>query len=508
MPNEVSVPYIFAPNTKIKSSEVNADFSAVSPMSYGYKVGYGLSYVDANTLKVGKGLIEVNGKFFVNNTPYNINWSNLESGYSEESDKWYYVYLDDANNTWISPVIPIEDYQAGIYCCGRYIHPYHSNWRAIGKFYNNPANLIDRGTISDIDTTSLFNIFGRLGFLRKAIKNSNFDIWFYGTSWTNPATNTEVLPNWIVEKDNGAGTAPSVNIIRDSEIPNFNSTYSLKCVVTNSGVPGSNMYWRIVQKLEEIDWKKYRGKKVSLKVYVKAPLGGLFQLYLADESTFFYGQDFTGNGEWKEYSLEGISVPETINALKVCLSLARGVYMPTTGAYYFSQVQLNEGEGALPFMPDLTGSEFLFSLWRWLSMFDGCPAWKYLYTNPAEWDGDSWYTIRSYGFSRGQTERFLRIESTFFENNNASHAGNPCRCRILVNGVEVDGTVVFELRDMSHMWNRLSTIIDLDNYDGAGGRIPVGNTVQIDWQLLDAVGGGNTGLSETYIYVNSINPVQ
>ena len=358
MPSVLNYPYVFVPNTKIKSAEANADFSYVPSLNKGMKAGFNIGYVSAGTLSIGLGMIEVNGKVIQNTVAYNITFANIDTG-SETAATQYYVYIDDSANTYISASVPTTDYSATEVQAGRYYHPLHTNWRCLGTFYNNSNSDIDQGTIQEVDNfeKNRFNHF----MYRNLLINSNFDIWTLGTSFTNPANGASTANLWTIQKANGSGTAPSINISQDTAIPDFKSNTSMKLQVTSVGSLAAGMLYNVQQVINDADWQKFKGTVVSYSFAVNAPTGGFFGLQIYDGvsySTAYYA----GSGSWKTYRLENVTLSPSASQLAVNIVMADATHLPATGTYWFTQGQFNQGASALFYQPQLVNIEYLTCL--------------------------------------------------------------------------------------------------------------------------------------------------
>ncbi len=198
---------------------------------------------------------------------------------------------------------------------------------------------------------------------RQALLNSNFDIWTKNTtaSFTNPATATQIANNWFVRKANGGGTAPSINISKDTTIPNKLSIYSLKADVTAAGTANSTTQYEIYQSIA--DFKRFQGKNISISIQMIAPTASEKIDLLIDDgvSTTLIARKTVTNS-WANYKYENISINSAATKLEFIFRIAGGTglsiassdnFVPsTTGAFYFAQCQLNEGTLAIDFKPE------------------------------------------------------------------------------------------------------------------------------------------------------------
>lgn len=80
--------------------------------------------------------LSVAGETIETNDVYmkNLTMANIESGYSEATNTWYYLYVSKTGEFTISPIAPRKkDHRLGWY------HP-HEYWRCVAFFYNNSAS--------------------------------------------------------------------------------------------------------------------------------------------------------------------------------------------------------------------------------------------------------------------------------------------------------------------------------------------------------------------------------
>lgn len=212
--------------------------------------------------------------------------------------------------------------------------------------------------LSDITTSTLTDT----QFLyRQALRNSNHDLWTRnGTSFTNPATGLELSHNWFIRKANGGGTAPSVNISRDTTIPNKLSKYSMKLDVTATGTNNATMQYEIYQSI--FDYERFQGKNISMSVQILAPTASeTIELIIDDGVTTTLHSAKTVTNSWAVYKYENISISASATKLEFIFRLAGGTSLSipaaanfkpsTTGAFYFTQCQLNEGTQAIDYKP-------------------------------------------------------------------------------------------------------------------------------------------------------------
>lgn len=218
--------------------------------------------------------------------------------------------------------------------------------------------------LSDITTSTLTDT----QFLyRQALLNSNFDLWNRGaTIFTNPATAIEFANNWTVRKANGGGTAPSINISRDTTIYSKLSKYSCKLDVTATGTNNATMQYEIYQAVP--DFERFQGRAISIACAILAPTANeTIELCIDDGVTTTLHSAKTVTNSWAVYKYENIAISASATKLEFIFRIAGGTSLSipaaanfkpsTTGAFYFGQCQLNDGASAIDYKPKSVAQE-------------------------------------------------------------------------------------------------------------------------------------------------------
>jgi hypothetical protein len=146
----------------------------------------------------------------------------------------------------------------------------NTNWRCIGQFYNDSLSNISQGSVKEIGQVNPDVLYYDL--YRQALLNPNFDVWSFGTTFSNPADGTITANAWKVRKANGTGTAPSVNVSQGTLVPNYSSALCAQLQCTSAGVTGTGQYWELVQVYASPDFEKFRGQTVSFQFGFLHPL--------------------------------------------------------------------------------------------------------------------------------------------------------------------------------------------------------------------------------------------
>lgn len=194
----------------------------------------------------------------------------------------------------------------------------------------------------------------------QALINGNFDLWQNGTSF--PAvSDLEVTANrWSVIKTNGAGTAPTVAIARSTSVPDNKSKYSIKATSSTTGTIGAGMEFSLNNSLSDIDWEKYIGETISYSFYANVNNGVSFAAGVYDGISQ-QTEVFLGTGSWTLYTKQNVVLSGSATELTFKLILANATFPATTvNDYYFSQVQLNQGEEVNLFFPRFYNQELLY----------------------------------------------------------------------------------------------------------------------------------------------------
>lgn len=237
---------------------------------------------------------------------------------------------------------------------------------------------------------------------RQAAKNSNFDIWTRnGNSFTNPATLTEIANWWTVRKANGGGTAPSINISQDTTIPNKLSKYSCKLDVTATGTNNATMQYELYHQV--FDFERFQGKNISIGVQILAPSASeTIDLLIDDGVQTTLVARKTVTNSWAIYKYENISINSAATKLEFIFRIAGGTglsipsasnFKPsTTGAFYFTQLQINEGTQTIDYKPKPTDMECASKFASGIATITGSDVTINL---PFDWTGGQLIVYRS-----------------------------------------------------------------------------------------------------------------
>lgn len=98
--------------------------------------------------------------------------------------------------------------------------------------------------------------------------NGAFDVWQRATSFTNPANTDYTVDRWQVLKADGAGTAPSVDVIQNSANAINGSTFSAELDITAVGTADAGRFWRFTHKIEEFD--KFADSTITFSLTLSA----------------------------------------------------------------------------------------------------------------------------------------------------------------------------------------------------------------------------------------------
>ncbi len=191
--------------------------------------------------------------------------------------------------------------------------------------------------------------------------NQDFSIWQEAISFTNPVAGTYIMDGYANNKSDGAGTAPSTNVKKNSTDMEVGFEQCCELEITNVGTAGAARTWSMFQAIK--DYKKYRGKTVTLSIRIKAStaitLPGKITLYAVDESVDLA---ITSLGtDYITYTTT-LTLSDTTSALSVYFVLvdASGAgTISTTGSIYIQWMKLELGSTATPFSPRSHAEEYL-----------------------------------------------------------------------------------------------------------------------------------------------------
>lgn len=213
-------------------------------------------------------------------------------------------------------------------------------------------------------------------FYRQAIINGNFDIWQRGTSFTTVGYSADM---WRISNLNGSFTTSRQSFtVGQTDVPN-NPKYFFRTVKTTAG--GADDYHIIRHRIEGV--RSFAGKNITLSFYAKADA--------SKNITIEFEQNFgTGGSPSSPVSTIGVNkIALTTSWAKYTITVAipsiSGKTLGTngndflmlsfwteagsnlnarldslgnqSGTFDFSQVQINEGDTALDFMPKTYGEE-------------------------------------------------------------------------------------------------------------------------------------------------------
>lgn len=183
--------------------------------------------------------------------------------------------------------------------------------------------------------------------------NQDFSIWQENTTFTNPASGDYTADGYYIEKADGGGTAPSVNVKKNTSVHEDAFEQCCELEITNVGVTGATRHWRKVQKIK--DYKKYKGKTVTFSIRIKSSVAitlpnGLIQV---DDGVAPSNISITSVGTtWTTYSAT-LTVSNSATHLITyfyLVGIAAGA-ISTTGSIYIQWMKLEEGVVNTPIVP-------------------------------------------------------------------------------------------------------------------------------------------------------------
>lgn len=199
---------------------------------------------------------------------------------------------------------------------------------------------------------------------RQGIRNSNID--FMNGTFTAPATDIEIAAEIFAIKTAGGGTAPSITFTQDnSTLPDKKSSFVLKANVTATGSANATTEGGFYFYIR--DFEKYQGRSISFSIYMKAPVASeLIDIAVYDGVQTNLVSRKTLTTGWVLYTYENISINSAATQIKITVRLAGGTgltvpssssFTPAnTGAFYFAQLQLNDGTAVIAYQPPINKS--------------------------------------------------------------------------------------------------------------------------------------------------------
>jgi hypothetical protein len=281
----------------------------------------------------------------------------------------------------------LNSHQEVIYCTSKTATNVN---HAATTYAHTVAEEVRMDVVAD-ELDALYSANETTGIYRNALINGNFDVWQRAVSFTT-------TPGYTADRWYYGDTGSSRTITRDTDVPNTVSKYSLKNVwVSGGGAKTSAHNYRI----EGVDASKFSGKTVTLSFYAKASVtagtivGYTYITYATAADNFATTEiatalpSFAVTGSWAKYTWT-VTLPAT--------STGGGAYPITNGLQltiqfnpdsnatittYISQMELNEGDVALPFQPK-SFEEELRACQRYFQQYDSAlGAYTYFATGQA-----------------------------------------------------------------------------------------------------------------------------
>ena len=177
------------------------------------------------------------------------------------------------------------------------------------------------------------------------IRNSSIQVVQAGTTYTNPANAADVLDIYLIEKVDGGGTAPSVNVNQSATTPAACVPYSIELEITNVGVADAARRWKIYQNIP--DMGVFQSRQLALGIQLKASTDLTFtaaeiRLY-DDQATTAYRSISSLSTTWETFW-----IPLTLNVAATSLNVyvvldAGGGTISGTGSVYIAAPVLMRG---------------------------------------------------------------------------------------------------------------------------------------------------------------------
>ncbi len=187
--------------------------------------------------------------------------------------------------------------------------------------------------------------------------NQDFSIWQENTTFTNPATTVYTADGYYVTSVAGEGTLPTINVKENTSVHEDAFVQSCELEITNVGTGGANRYWRYVQKIE--DYKKYRGKAITLSIQLKASTAITLpaRLYIYDGVSADYTFITALGTDSVTYSVTR-TIADAASEIRLIFAVTEGSgAISTTGSIYIQYMKSELGSVATPLIPRKTGEE-------------------------------------------------------------------------------------------------------------------------------------------------------
>lgn len=190
--------------------------------------------------------------------------------------------------------------------------------------------------------------------------NQDYTVWQNGITFANPADDAYTADGYYVSRDDGGGTAPVVNVKKNTIVHETAYAQSCELEIAHVGVAGATRYWRYLQEIK--DYEKYAGRTVTLSIRLKAsaainlPGGRL----VIDDSTGGNYISITSIGtDWTTYSTT-LTVDSSLTELLSYLSLVEGAgVISTTASIYIQYMKLELNSTDTPLTPRSDAEEYL-----------------------------------------------------------------------------------------------------------------------------------------------------
>jgi hypothetical protein len=236
-----------------------------------------------------------------------------------------------------------------------------------------------------VTSKHIYDNFGTEGLLtsveRQAIINGSFDIWQRGTTFTGlSGTNNYTSDRWNYVE--AASMVASID--RSTTTPDENTNYSLKldCTTADASIEAGELAF-IGQTIEGYDWLPLYKQSFSLRFWVRSNKTGTYCVAFRNSgSDRSYVAEYTisASDAWEEKEINVTATPSggtwdftNGSGIQLVFTLSAGTNFHTTaGAWqtgnfigtsnqvnffdntaneiYFSNVQINKGATALPYM--------------------------------------------------------------------------------------------------------------------------------------------------------------
>lgn len=207
------------------------------------------------------------------------------------------------------------------------------------RIQNGVGNPVDADQVmADIDWLQAF-LFGNF------INNGGMETWPFGTSFSDPANNTNVADNWLYNK---SGTTPVTADVDQESTTVDSGTYSMKIDLTSAGSADS-----IIELIQSIpNFANFAGQTIIFGAKINTTTGSKVKLRLDDGVSTADSTFHSGDGSWQllQATLTVDSTPTKLEAeVRITSDFTDAVYIDSLYVFVIPSQMTDAGKQALAF---------------------------------------------------------------------------------------------------------------------------------------------------------------